>query len=268
MGPRGRAWGRAGAQARGNPQMRKSVNPRGCASAPAVLCAGAHVRAALIVVLLAEAELELVPPALHRAPSVVTRGKKRRRAPEHLLLDQAQDHKAMRALPEGNRRGRPDIVHLCLLLLLDSPLAHRGELVARVHTRNDELIEVRPDARLPRSQAKFYQLCEDLMRQGRVPLEEPLLALRRGVSLDAALAECPAPRILLDEAGVPMAASGFAQLARERSDLTIVLGAFPRGAWRQARPETFDVVARTAAAPVSAWSALVPALAGLQEGRP
>lgn len=220
----------------------------------------------MLTFLLAEAELELVPREIREEPGIQSRGKKRRRAPEHLVLDQALDHKAMRRLPEGDRRGRPDLVHLFLLLLQDSPLNARGLLRVLVHTRHDELIRVRPDTRIMRNQAKFVQLAEDLLRQGRVPLDDPLLTLEEGRPLASILErDTQGPRVLLDEAGPLARTARFQQLARAHPDLTIVAGGFPRGAYRQADPGLFDHVLRVADEPLSMWSALVPVLAGVED---
>lgn len=224
---------------------------RACAVAPA-----------LITVLLAEAALELMPPELHRHPKVVARAKKRRRAAEHLLLDQALDHEAMRGLPEAERRGRPDIAHVCLLLLQDSPLNAMGRLRVFVHTQEDALVSVDPGTRIMRNGAKFATLVEDLLRQGEVPAGRPLLRLQRGVSL-AEAARGGGPVVLLEEEGGLARTAAFEALAREHEDLTLVLGAFPRGALRSSLEP--DRVLRVADRPLSAWSALVPALAGFED---
>jgi rRNA small subunit pseudouridine methyltransferase Nep1 len=219
----------------------------------------------VLTFVLAEAELELLPAELLRDPVVQARAKRRRRAPEHLVLDQALDHKAMGGLPDAQRRGRPDLVHVFLLLLQDSPLNRRGLLRVLVHTRHDGLIRVRPDTRIMRNQAKFVQLAEDLLRQGRVPLDDPLLTLERDRSLASVLAECAGPKVLLDEGGPLARSPRFADLARAHPDLTFVLGGFPRGAFRQAPHEAFDHVLRVADEPLSVWSALVPVLAGCED---
>ncbi len=218
----------------------------------------------MITVVLAEAALELMPPELQRHPKVVARAKKRRRAPERLLLDQALDHEAMRGLPGAERRGRPDIAHVCLLLLQDSPLNAAGHLRVLIHTQDDALISVDPSTRIMRNGAKFATLVEDLLRQGEVPLESPLLSLRRGVPLSEAL-RGRGLVVALDEGGEPARTAAFEALAREHEDLTLALGAFPRGAWRA--PPAADRVLRVADAPLSAWSALVPALAGFEDAR-
>jgi rRNA small subunit pseudouridine methyltransferase Nep1 len=215
----------------------------------------------LITFVLADAQLELVPPELHGASSVKRRARERRRAPAELLLDQAADHRAMRELPEGDRRGRPDIVHFALLLLQDAPWEKR----VLIHTGRDELIRVRADLRPPRSQAKFYQLCEDLLRQGKVPIDRtPLMTLEPDWHLWKVLAaEAKGPVVMLDEAGELARSGDFARMASATPDLTIVAGAFPRGAWRE-RPKV-DRVVRVGDKPLPLWNALVPVLAGIED---
>ena len=109
----------------------------------------------MITLLLAEAEIELVPVELQKDPNVLARSKKRRRAAQHLLLDQAIDHEAMAQLADGDRRGRPDIAHMWMLLALDSLLSRREQLRVLMHTRHDELIRVSEKTRIMRSQPKF-----------------------------------------------------------------------------------------------------------------
>lgn len=215
----------------------------------------------MLTFILADAQLELIPPELIAAPSVKRRARERRREPAQLLLDQALDHKAMRDITDGDKRGRPDIVHLALLLLQDSPLEKR----VFIHTRDDALIRVRPDLRPPRSQPKFYQLMEDLLRQGKVPADRtPLMTLETGWQLwKLVVAEAKGPIIMLDETGEKMRTPGFTELARDHEDLTILVGAFPRGEWRE-RPKV-DRTVRVGDKPLPLWSALVPVIAGLED---
>lgn len=218
----------------------------------------------MITFVIGECALELVPPELLGAPSVKRRARERRREAAQLLLDQAADHKAMEALADGPRRGRPDIVHVLTLLVQDSPLTAKRQTRVLWHTQKDELVRVRPDLRPPRAQATFYKLCEDLLRQGKVPLHHPLLMRETGRSLARVLKEeAKGPVVLLDPAGEPARSPDFARLAREHADLTLVVGGFAHGTWR-ARPKA-ERTLRVAATPITAASALVPALAGFED---
>lgn len=64
---------------------------------------------------------------------------------------------------KGKIQDRPDIVHQCLLTLLDSPLNKTGKLRIYVHTTNNVLIEVNPAARLPRTSNRFNGLMSQLL---------------------------------------------------------------------------------------------------------
>lgn len=219
----------------------------------------------MITFLLAEAEVERVPKELWAHPKVAARAKKRRRAPQDLLLDQAVDHDAMRTLEDADRRGRPDIAHVWLLLTMDGLLNRHGQARVLLHTRNDELVRVRPDTRLPRNQPKMVQLFEDLLRQGEVPHGNPLLTLERGRTLESVVKEeARGAKVLMDVGGELGRAARFAELAR-KGDLTIVTGGFPRGAYRQAKREWFDHVIRVADEELTVWSAMVPVIAGCED---
>lgn len=198
--------------------------------------------------------------------SIRSRARKRGREPRGMLLDQAFDHEAMRALPDGDRRGRPEIAHMLLLLVQDSLLTKDGHTRVLVHTRDDALIRVRPDTRIMRNQALFVRLLEDLFRQGHVPRKNPLLTMEPGWGVERVLREeAWGVRVLLEEGGTRARSAEFAGLARDRADVTLALGGFPRGGFRQARREWFDRVWSVSERPVPMWTALVPALAGFED---
>jgi rRNA small subunit pseudouridine methyltransferase Nep1 len=178
----------------------------------------------MLHLVLAEAELELVPPEIASHPSVTAQAWRAGKKATEILLDSSFHHKAMRKLKEAERRGRPDIVHNCLLLALDSPLNREGLLRVYVHTRNGEVILVDPSARLPRSYHRFVGLMEDLFKRGAVPPESPLLRLERK-SLGELLAGIGGRKLVFTEKGE----------RRRWSELftgepaAAVVGAFPHG---------------------------------------
>ncbi|CAJ0943066.1 unnamed protein product, partial [Mesorhabditis belari] len=60
---------------------------------------------------------------------------------------------------------RPDIVHQCLLNLLDSPLNRAGKLQVFIHTDMNVLIEVNPQCRIPRTYDRFAGLMVQLLHK-------------------------------------------------------------------------------------------------------
>jgi len=134
----------------------------------------------LLRLILAEAEIERVPESIAGHPAVVKNAKKRGKRPGSTLLDANLHHSAMRKLTRWERRGRPDLVHAFLLLALDSIANQRGEMEVLVHTRNDEVIRVSQETRLPKGYNRFCGLMESLFQNRAVPdRESPLLEIEK-----------------------------------------------------------------------------------------
>ncbi|XP_067936245.1 ribosomal RNA small subunit methyltransferase NEP1-like [Watersipora subatra] len=58
---------------------------------------------------------------------------------------------------------RPDITHQCLLMLMDSPLNRAGLLQVYIHTASNQLIEISPQTRIPRTFDRFCGLMVQLL---------------------------------------------------------------------------------------------------------
>ena len=121
---------------------------------------------------LADSELELVPKKIIKHPAVV-KGKSK-------ILDASLHHTAMKILKDWRRRGRPDIVHFFLLLANDSILNKEGKLRVYVHTRNNEVIYVKPETRIIKNYNRFKGLMQQLLEKERVPPDgEALMEVRK-----------------------------------------------------------------------------------------
>lgn len=190
-------------------------------------------------VVLVGAEVELAPEAIAGHPAIRATAKELNRRPTEILLDQNVHSPAIRQLPEGERRGRPDILHYTLLVLLESPLNKEGKLKVLIHTRNRELINIRADTRLPRGEARFQGLISKVLRDGASQDKQPLLWSDGVRSPAQVLAECKGPIVRLDEGGSSTTPADLMQRAVDH-DLTILLGAFPSGdfpaEWKNVAP--------------------------------
>lgn len=206
----------------------------------------------MLTLVLADAELELVPRAIVGHPSVRTSAKRRGRSPATILLDSSLHHAALKKFPEGERRGRPDIVHLFALLCLDSVLNVQRQLTVVVHTRNDDVIRIARETRIPKNYPRFVGLVEDLFQKGAVPEGEPLLTLERDVSLEKLLSHCPAPRWAFSEKGEQV--NLWSELAAVQGDLTAVVGGFPHGDFRSPVATLCDRVVSIHEEPLRAWT--------------
>ncbi len=206
----------------------------------------------MLTLVLADAELELVPPPIQGHPAVRTSAQRRGRSPSCLLLDSSLHHPALKGFPEGERRGRPDITHLFVLLCLDSIVNLEGGLQTIVHTRNDEVIRFRPDTRIPKNYPRFVGLMEDLFQKRQVPPDEPLITLEPGISLEKILAPLPGERWAFSEGEAP--ADLRAELPKIEGDLVGVIGGFPHGGFRSPVAELCHRVVSLHPTPLRAWT--------------
>jgi rRNA small subunit pseudouridine methyltransferase Nep1 len=135
----------------------------------------------------------------------------------------------MRKLQDADRRGRPDIVHICLVLALDAPLNREGLLRTYVHTRHNKLITIDPSTRLPKMSYRFEGLLEHLFLTGAAPPENPLLRLEDS-SLAALLERLKPKKVLtFSERGEPRPLNVvFSGLSKE-DDVCVIIGGFPHG---------------------------------------
>mgnify|MGYP000951942598 CR=1 FL=1 len=174
----------------------------------------------MLRLILAEAELELVP-VLERAGTDIP------------ILDAYFHRELADALPDGRRRGRPDIVHQALSLCQGSRLNRAGMLRTYVHTRDDMVIEVEASARVPPNQVEF------LMLMGRLLDGRDVEGYKaRGMTLRSLLDRLDVPVVAMSPDGEDVQLAG---VMSEHEDLAVVVGAFPCGDYRGPVYELADV---------------------------
>jgi len=215
-------------------------------------------------IVLLESPLELVPEPLWGHPQVRRSAERYGIGIEDLLLDKSLHYNAMAVLPQKWKRGRPDIVHVTLLNILDSPLAERGLIEVYVHVYDGRVFRVEPHTRLPKNYERFKGLMAQLLREGRVPPGGDPLIYKAYDSL-AGLVEEYGRLILLWERGEPasppmVAARGLATGA------PLGIGMFPRGDFRRSTlrkaGEYYSLYRGT---PLKAWTVASRILAALEE---
>ena len=148
-----------------------------------------------------------------------------------MILDQSYHHSAILRLGKsGIGRGRPDIVHLCLLLALGSPLNSDNQLTCFVHTRDDHVITIDPRVRLPRNTDRFTALVEQLYQSSVVPSSGPPLMKLRRESLKDLLSKISSDSILaLTTLGLPKPMEAVVAGLREMKRPVLIVGGFPAG---------------------------------------
>lgn len=227
------------------------------------------VPASVLTLVFAEAELELVPESIKMHPQVQRAAQSRDRRPSRTLLDSSVHHEAMRQLHEGERRGRPDLVHFSLLLALDSALNQADGLRVVVHARHDMRLAVNPETRLMRHYPRFVGLIEKLFHEVDSPRDDALLLLEPGWSLKRVLDHHKSgPVVCFQEAGRPVEPGAFlSEKAAQGEDLTVVLGCFPHGDFHVPPSEWADDVVGLGGAALSVWSVEMEILAHWEKAR-
>ena len=221
----------------------------------------------MLTLLLADAELEVVPPKLTGHQQVVQSAKRTGVSASRMLLDSSLHYAALRNVPEGERRGRPDLTHFFLLTVLESIPNRLGQVRVLVHTRHDALIRVLPTTRLIRNFNRFCGLIQQLFETGEVGKPEPLLKLEPHRTLGSVLDELKPDRVIVlhpeGEARAPAAL--FSDADPERHTVCII-GGFPSGDYRSALPATAERVSIFPEA-LTVWTVAAEILAHYPRGK-
>ncbi len=184
----------------------------------------------MLTLMLAESALELIPPELRKVRSIVAQSRQKGCEPDEILLDRSYHHKAMLALKDASRRGRPDIVHFSLLEATATPLYVKGFLDVYVHTCRDMVVEVSSGVRLPKTYARFEGIMTQLFADRRVPKKgEALLRLseKRFPTLVSELK--PSCTFGLSRVGKNSSFQEVASRLAAEERPVVVVGGFPRG---------------------------------------
>ena len=117
-----------------------------------------------LIIFLVECGLELVPKNLRTHPAVKKNIKKNNYSSQ--LLDNALHHSAMTKLPNFKKRGRPDILHACLLNILGAPANKAGFIKLFIHTFHDRIFEFNPEIKITRNFNRFKGLMAKMLIDG------------------------------------------------------------------------------------------------------
>lgn len=179
---------------------------------------------------MADSELETVPQEISSNEKIQKKAQERGKKVTELILDSNFHHEPMRNLQDSGRRGRPDIIHICTIAALDSPLNKEGLLRFYVHTRNDKILDVKPETRIPRSYNRFIGLMEQLFSVGKVPpTGEPLIEIQE-MTLSQKLENIQARKIFtLSKEGEKIDRRKIFGEVDNGEDICVIVGGFPKG---------------------------------------
>ncbi len=148
------------------------------------------------------------------------------------LLDLSYHNNLIRGLPSAEKRGRPDILHRCLLILQDSILNHLGKLKVSFSTYSDPGTSyvVDPSMRPPRSYTRFMGLMAELLRTGEIKS-----SLIRSISTKDLLDD-DVHTSLLSKSGEKIGLKGFFSKITTRKPQRFLIGGFQKGSWERPLP--------------------------------
>ncbi|MFX1340996.1 MAG: 16S rRNA methyltransferase [Promethearchaeota archaeon] len=121
-----------------------------------------------LILILVDCGLELIPNKIRTHPAVKNNINYKLYSSQ--LLDNAIHHSAMTNLKNFQKRGRPDIAHICILSALGSPLNKSGYLELYIHTANNKIFNIKPEIRISRNFNRFKGLIAKLLIDGQIKL--------------------------------------------------------------------------------------------------
>jgi rRNA small subunit pseudouridine methyltransferase Nep1 len=116
----------------------------------------------MISLILAESALELVPEKLQKHISVFSHAEKLKKNSSEILLDNSWHFAAMKGIENETKRGRPDLVHFCILEATTIPLFEKNKIKIYIHTIDDKVIYLGDNVHIPKSYHRFEGLFEKL----------------------------------------------------------------------------------------------------------
>ena len=178
--------------------------------------------------ILAESALELVPKELQNHPSVLAYSKKMGKKPSKVILDVSWHFAAMKGIKNEIKRGRPDLVHFCLLECCTIPLYFEKKLHVYVHTIDDKVIFVGDNVRLPKSYHRFIGLIEKLYSEKKIEQDGKKLLEIKNMTFDDLVDKIGAKKVIgFSTRGQTNSYDKIAEYVER--DLCIVVGGFSKG---------------------------------------
>jgi len=186
------------------------------------------------IFIIADSALETIPLEIQHNDFIKKHALKKGKKSSQIILDSSNHYKAMNKLGESKKRGRPDIIHFCLLNLLGSPLVLKNPYLVEVyiHTINNLIIEINPKTRLPRNFNRFLGLFEQLFNQQIIKSkDEILIQIHKNKSIMDVVKEIPAEnRFLFTSKGKEIKILDFFK-NYTNEDIGIIVGGFPHGSF-------------------------------------
>ncbi len=197
----------------------------------------------MLSLVLAESALELIPKEIQNSSSVISHANKLEKNPSEILLDNSWHFAAMKGIENEIKRGRPDIVHLCLLEACTIPLYHENKIKVFLHTQDDKVIFIGEKVRIPKSYHRFAGLIEKLFKEKVVEIDGKTLLELKEMNFSELLDHIKPKKVIgFSTKGEPKSYQNIASTLDD--DSCIVIGGFQKGHFSEIVSKRFDEMYR------------------------
>lgn len=190
----------------------------------------------MLTIIIADAELEFVPKDLFNEPDSISYARRRSKDISRVLLDSNYMHSAIdKHYPgESKRRGRPEIIHMALLVAQESILNRSNKMRLFVHTKENMVISVNWETRIPRSYNRYVGLIENLFDNTDKKGDQSSLLRIEKSDLNECIKKNSSGRVIvLTPRGEN---SSVRKLFDHDENFTIIIGGFAEGDFRSEIP--------------------------------
>ena len=208
-----------------------------------------------LTVILAECGLELIPKEIINNPAI-QKSIKNRSYPLK-LLDNALHHTTMGKLKNVTKRGRPDIVHACLLNVLGSPLSKSGNLKLYMHTVNNKIYEINTEIKIARNYNRFKGLMAKLLIEEEIRTEDLILISRIKENLSDLLKSMDNEEIILFSSKGKLVKNHIELFNKKlMKNIVVIVGCFQKGYFSEEISSLSNKIVSISHYHLDAWVAL------------
>ena len=197
----------------------------------------------MFTLILAESSLEIVPQELQSHPSVTSYCKRNKKKSSEILLDNSWHFAAMKGISNEIKRGRPDITHLSLLSICNTPLYQQNKIKVFVHTINNQVITLGEQVRLPKSYHRFQGIIEKLFKEQKIELSDKKLLEIENMTFEELINKIN-PKQLIGFSTEGKSSTFEESVKTISEDSCIVIGGFQKGHFDEKIKNKFDRIER------------------------
>ena len=200
--------------------------------------------------MLSESALELVPKEIRGSLAVISDSRRRGVDQAEILLDGSFHQPATTRLKDGEKRGRPDLVHAALLSVTGTPLYREGGVKIFVHTYPGVVLDIAEKTRIPKNYLRFRGLMEKAL------VERPEEGLVRVMTMGIRdlIRKVVAPDLTtgLSVQGRPEMLEELAKKIGGAGNPCVLVGGFPHGHFSKETLASLDDLVRIDPRPLEA----------------